>query len=102
MPNQQAGLITAPTMVRPVHLHCVEYADLTSSEDGVETPAVISNLLLATDSEELQLRRLNLKHQKIDLELQKERHKELQLQLQLKELRTQNDRVMMPANPPSG
>ncbi|ODH45592.1 hypothetical protein GX48_08329 [Paracoccidioides brasiliensis] len=101
MPNQQAGLITAPT-VRPVRLRHVEYADLTPSEDGVETPAATSNLLPATNFEELQLRRLDLKCQKIDLELQKERCKELQLQLQLEGLRTQNDRAVMPTNPPVG
>ncbi|EEH42392.2 uncharacterized protein PADG_07212 [Paracoccidioides brasiliensis Pb18] len=101
MPNQQAGLITAPT-VRPVRLRHVEYADLTPSEDGVETPAATSNLLPAINSEELQLRRFDLKCQKIDLELQKERCKELQLQLQLEGLRTQNDRAVMPTNPPVG
>ncbi|ODH46120.1 hypothetical protein GX48_07799 [Paracoccidioides brasiliensis] len=85
-------------MVRLVRLHHVEYADSTPSEDGVETSAVTSNLLPATNSEELQLRRLNLKYQKIDLELQKERCKELQLQLQLKGLCTQNDRAVMLTN----
>ncbi|EEH22728.1 hypothetical protein PABG_04939 [Paracoccidioides brasiliensis Pb03] len=68
-PNWQAGLITASTTVRPVRLHCVEYADLTPSEDEVEMPAATSNPPPATDSKELQLRRLNLEHQKIDLEL---------------------------------
>ncbi|KGM92069.1 uncharacterized protein PADG_11864 [Paracoccidioides brasiliensis Pb18] len=101
-PNWQAGLITAPTTVRPVRLRRVEYADPTPSEDGVETPAVTPNLPPATDSEELQLRRLDLERQKIDLELQKERRKELQLQLQLEGLRAQNDRAAIPANPPSG
>ncbi|ODH12803.1 hypothetical protein ACO22_07899 [Paracoccidioides brasiliensis] len=61
-------------------------------------PAVIPNLLLATDSKELQLRRLDLECQKIDLELQKERCKELQLQLQLEMLYIQNDRAVIPAN----
>ncbi|ODH14094.1 hypothetical protein ACO22_06693 [Paracoccidioides brasiliensis] len=89
-------------MVRPVRLHHFEYADLTSSEDGVEMPAVTSNLLPEINSEELQLRRLNLKCEKIDLELQKERCKELQLQLQLKKLCTQNDRSVIPTNPPAG
>ncbi|KGM91413.1 uncharacterized protein PADG_12495 [Paracoccidioides brasiliensis Pb18] len=99
MLNQQAELITASIMVRPVCLCRVEYADPTPSEDEVKMPAVISNLLPATNSEELQLGRLNLKCQKIDLELQKERCKELQLQLQLKRLYTQNDRAVMPTNP---
>ncbi|KGQ00779.1 hypothetical protein PAAG_12552 [Paracoccidioides lutzii Pb01] len=98
MLNQQVGLITTSTMVRPVCLHHVKYADPTPSENEVKMSTVISNLLPVTDSEELQLRRLNLEHQKIDLELQKERHKELQLQLQLKRLCTQNDRAMIPAN----
>ncbi|EEH40056.2 hypothetical protein PAAG_08873 [Paracoccidioides lutzii Pb01] len=101
-PNWQAGLITAPTTVRPVRLHCVKYANLTSSEDGMEMSAVTPNPPSTTDSEELQLRRLDLECQKIDLELQKERRKELQLQLQLKRLHTQNDRAAMPTNSPAG
>ncbi|KGM92717.1 uncharacterized protein PADG_11175 [Paracoccidioides brasiliensis Pb18] len=101
-PDRQAGLITASTTVRLVRLRRVEYADPTPSEDGVETPAATPNPPPATNSEELQLRRLDLKHQKIDLELQKERCKELQLQLQLEGLRAQNDRAAMPANPPAG
>ncbi|KGQ02129.1 hypothetical protein PAAG_11080 [Paracoccidioides lutzii Pb01] len=98
--DQQAGLITASITVRLIRLHHVKYTDSTSLEDGVKTPAVISNSLPATDFEELQLRRLDLKCQKIDLELQKERCKELQLQLQLKGLHTQNDKTMMSANLP--
>ncbi|ODH12915.1 hypothetical protein ACO22_07787, partial [Paracoccidioides brasiliensis] len=97
--DQQAGLITASIIVRLVRLYHVEYANSTSLEDEVETSAMTSNLPLATNSEELQLRRLNLEHQKIDLELQKERCKELQLQLQLKRLHAQNDRAVMSANP---
>ncbi|KGM91417.1 uncharacterized protein PADG_12494 [Paracoccidioides brasiliensis Pb18] len=98
MLNLQAELISASIIVRLIRLHHVEYADLTSSEDEVEMSAVTSNLLLAINSEESQLRRLNLKCQKIDLELQKERCKELQLQLQLKRLHTHNERAVMPAN----
>ncbi|KGQ01157.1 hypothetical protein PAAG_12195 [Paracoccidioides lutzii Pb01] len=85
-------------MMRPVHLHCVKYADLTPSEDEVKMSAVTPNPSPTINSEELQLRRLNLEHQKIDLELQKEKHKELQLQLQLKRLCTQNDRAAMLTN----
>ncbi|KGQ00859.1 hypothetical protein PAAG_12487 [Paracoccidioides lutzii Pb01] len=68
-PDQQAELITTPTTVRLVYLHHIKYTDLTPSEDEVEISAVISNSLPATDSEELQLRRLDLEYQKIDLEL---------------------------------
>ncbi|EEH41402.2 hypothetical protein PAAG_09113 [Paracoccidioides lutzii Pb01] len=84
--------------MRLVCLHHIEYADSTPSEDEVKTSVMISNSLPATNSEELQLRRLDLEHQKIDLELQKERCKELQLQLQLKRLCAQNDKVMMLTN----
>ncbi|EEH33296.2 hypothetical protein PAAG_04346 [Paracoccidioides lutzii Pb01] len=98
MPDQQAKLITAHTTVRSVCLHCVEYANSTPLKDEVEMPAATSSPSSATDSKELQLKRLDLEHQKIDLELQKERSKELQLQLQLKRLCTQNDKAMMPAN----